>query len=219
MKRSKALAAFVAAMLALAGGVTYAAIPDNQGVIHGCYKTDGGQLRVSDSGSCNPSETQLSWSQTGPPGPVGPQGVQGPQGPMGPAGMGSDAFTEFSTGGIGQQVPIAPINTPPTIAELPLTAGSYTIVAALNVVNNIFDTNYVGCFLTAGTDEDETFAHLAQLTDPGDQTRLELETVHTFAEAGKAQLRCSALADAIWTDLRITAVRAESVTNVPFQAP
>jgi hypothetical protein len=205
-----------AAVLALAAGVAYATIPDGQGVIHACFKTDSGQLRVSDAGACNPSETPLSWSQAGP---AGPQGPPGPQGLAGPPGPGGDVFTEFSTGGIGQPVPIAPIATPPVLAELPLAAGSYSISAALEVSNNVFDANYVGCSLSAGTDEDETLAHLAQLTDPGDEARLALQTVHTFAAAGTVRLRCSALAEAIWTDLRITAVRAGRVSNVAFPAP
>lgn len=150
---------------------------------------------------------------------LGPQGPVGPQGPAGPPGPGGDVVTEFSTGGIGQPVPIAPINTPPVLAELPVAAESYSISAELEVSNNVFDANYVGCSLSAGTDEDETLAHLAQLTDPGDEARLALQTAHTFAAAGTVRLRCSALAEAIWTDLRITAVRAGSVTNVAFPAP
>jgi hypothetical protein len=72
--------AVVAGLLALAGGVAYATIPDGQGVIHACYKTQNGQLRVIDAGGCKPSETALSWSQVGqqgPPGPAGPSGALG----------------------------------------------------------------------------------------------------------------------------------------------
>jgi hypothetical protein len=84
--RKPTFVAAVAALLALAGMVAYATIPDSKGVIHGCYKTQNGQLRVIDSGSCDSSETALSWSQTRPQGPPGPQGLQGPQGPAGPQG-------------------------------------------------------------------------------------------------------------------------------------
>ena len=66
--------------LALAAGVAYATIPDSNGAIHACYKNVNGQLRVIDSGSCGPSETALSWSQTGPQGPAGPQGLTGATG-------------------------------------------------------------------------------------------------------------------------------------------
>jgi hypothetical protein len=206
-------------LLALVGGVAYAAIPDAAGVIHACFKTDSGQLRVSDSGSCNPSETELSWSQEGPPGPPGPQGVQGPQGPAGPAGPGGDVLTTLNDDNLGLPIPIAPINVPVTIAALPVAAGSYAIDAVLNVDNATFDPNFVGCSLIAGADSDRAFASLAGQTDPADQARLALRTAHTFAQAGEVELRCSGLADAIGTRIRITAVRAASLTIVPFAAP
>jgi exopolysaccharide biosynthesis protein len=51
-----------------AGGIAYASIPDSAGVIHGCYATKDGSLRVVDTdagGSCITSkgkETSLTWS-------------------------------------------------------------------------------------------------------------------------------------------------------------
>lgn len=68
-----------------------ASIPDAGGVIHGCYKTGAGDLRVIDSAgtTCKNNETALNWSQTGPrgaTGPQGPAGLQGPAGPQGPPG-------------------------------------------------------------------------------------------------------------------------------------
>jgi hypothetical protein len=90
--------------LALAGAsfavvsVVQAAIPDSNGVINGCYQKDVGNLRVIDSSagdSCRPSETAISWSQTGPQGPAGPAGQPGSKGdtgatgPPGPPGPGS----------------------------------------------------------------------------------------------------------------------------------
>src|SRR5215207_4217381 len=96
-----ALAITAVAIVAIAGGVTYAVAQiGGGGVINGCYKSQNGQLRVIDpaTDSCHPSETAISWSQTGPqgpkgdkgdkgdPGPPGPEGPPGPQGPAGPAG-------------------------------------------------------------------------------------------------------------------------------------
>jgi hypothetical protein len=81
--RRVALAVTAVAMLAIAGAVTYAfAGIGGGGVINGCYKTQNGQLRVIDpaSGDCLPSETPISWNQTGtqgPPGPTGPKGDKG----------------------------------------------------------------------------------------------------------------------------------------------
>jgi hypothetical protein len=82
-----AIAAVVA--VAIAGGVTYAvAQVGSGGVFHGCYTSANGQLRLIDPASdrCLPSETPISWSQTGPQGPEGDPGPPGPAGPQGPAG-------------------------------------------------------------------------------------------------------------------------------------
>jgi len=81
-------------LLALAvGGAVFgavsavqAAIPDANGVIHGCYQyttTNGnyGKLRVFDTakgGGCNSLEKPLNWNQKGP---TGPRGTTGPTGP------------------------------------------------------------------------------------------------------------------------------------------
>jgi hypothetical protein len=65
----------VVAVLALAvaaGGVGYAAIPDNDGTIHACYKRTSGDLRVVESPrACRNSELPLAWNREGPPGPAG----------------------------------------------------------------------------------------------------------------------------------------------------
>jgi hypothetical protein len=76
-------------VVAIAGGVTYAVADiGGGGVISGCYKTQNGQLRLIDppTDSCHPSETAISWSQTGPQGPKGDKGDPGPPGPEGPKG-------------------------------------------------------------------------------------------------------------------------------------
>jgi hypothetical protein len=165
----RALISIAAALLvAAAAGVAYATIPDDQGVIHACYKTDGGQLRASGSATCNPSETALSWNQAGPQGAPGPQG---PQGPAGPAGSGSDVYSETASGSGGQPVPVG---LPGGIAQLPLPAGKYTVIASLIVGNSAFDSNFVQCELFAGSDVDEAFAALGALTDPGDTVKLDL---------------------------------------------
>ena len=62
-----------------------ASIPDANGVIHGCYAKAGtpsqGDLRVSDSGICKPTENTLTWNQKGVSGATGPTGPTGPVGP------------------------------------------------------------------------------------------------------------------------------------------
>jgi hypothetical protein len=72
----------VAAAVAAAVGIAHATIPDQGGVIHGCYGRNG-QLRVIDAPteSCRADETALNWNQAGQPGPQGPAGSTGPAGP------------------------------------------------------------------------------------------------------------------------------------------
>src|SRR5258708_7931431 len=75
-------------LVALAGTAAFASIPDSAGVIHACFKTNSGQLRVIDSPTqqCRKGETAISWNQAGVPGPQGPQGIQGPKGDTGATG-------------------------------------------------------------------------------------------------------------------------------------
>jgi hypothetical protein len=55
--------ALVALVLA-AGGFAIAAIPSADGTIHGCYKKDGGALRVvNGAGGCRAGERALSWNR------------------------------------------------------------------------------------------------------------------------------------------------------------
>ena len=77
-------------LVLLGASVAVASIPDSSGVIHGCYKTANGQLRIIDtaSDSCRPSETAISWNQTG---------AQGPPGQPGPAG-GLSSIQEVTSG-------------------------------------------------------------------------------------------------------------------------
>jgi hypothetical protein len=50
--------------LVVGAGLAWATIPDSGGVIHGCFKTSSGNLRVVDpgaGGACNASEQSLEW--------------------------------------------------------------------------------------------------------------------------------------------------------------
>ena len=79
------------AVVTLAGaGIAYASIPGPGAVIHGCYATRGGTLRVVDSATtaCGKGEQAIEWNQTGPQGQPGTPGAEGATGP-------SDAY--FST--------------------------------------------------------------------------------------------------------------------------
>jgi hypothetical protein len=100
-----------------AGGIANATIPDSSGVIHGCYLTNNGQLRVIDTqlgDTCRPSETALDWNHTGPQGPQGPPGPQGPKGdtgatgPQGPQGPPGPQGPKGDTGATGPPGPQGP---------------------------------------------------------------------------------------------------------------
>jgi hypothetical protein len=115
--RRVALAITAVVVVAIAGGVTYAVAQiGSDGVFHGCYTSANGQLRLIDpaTDSCRPSETAVSWSQTGPqglkgdPGPPGPAGPQGPAGPHGIPGPHGPAGPQGATGPQGPAGPPGP---------------------------------------------------------------------------------------------------------------
>jgi len=129
--RRVALAVTAVALVAIAGAVTYAVADiGGGGVINACYKTQNGQLRVIDPASdrCLPSETAISWSQTGPTGtrgPTGPQGppgargATGPPGPKGATGAAGAAGPKGATGPRGATGPQGPADLPPVDAFTP----------------------------------------------------------------------------------------------------
>jgi hypothetical protein len=94
LRRTPVLACCIVALVMVAGGIAYAAIPDSNGVIHACYlNAAGGQpqgsLRVIDtakSQTCKATETALNFNQTGPQGAPGAAGAPGPKGAAGPKG-------------------------------------------------------------------------------------------------------------------------------------
>jgi hypothetical protein len=53
----------LAALVLAAGGFAVAAIPEPNGTIHGCYKKDGGSLRVVKGVQCHDDERALSWNR------------------------------------------------------------------------------------------------------------------------------------------------------------
>jgi hypothetical protein len=68
------LFAIVGLLVALGGGLAYAAIPGDNGVINACYRVADddrkGDLRVvSNPTACGNQEAPLSWSQVARPGP------------------------------------------------------------------------------------------------------------------------------------------------------
>src|SRR5437899_8695417 len=88
--RSRALrvTAIAGLLLAIAGGVAYATIPDSGKVYRACMLNNIGTIRLIDPtlpstslmSRCSSLETPVSWNESGQ------QGLQGIQGATGPAG-------------------------------------------------------------------------------------------------------------------------------------
>jgi hypothetical protein len=77
------------ALFVALGGTSFAAtqIPGSDGVIHACYQTSSGTLRVVAAGKkCGRSARALAFNQLGRQGPAGAKGAQGSAGPQGVAG-------------------------------------------------------------------------------------------------------------------------------------
>src|SRR3954452_22837794 len=61
---SPAMVVSIVALVLAAGGFAVAAMPSPDGTIHGCYKKDGGALRVvKGAGGCKTGERALSWNR------------------------------------------------------------------------------------------------------------------------------------------------------------
>lgn len=162
-RNTKALAALAAVVGALAVAATVqASIPDAGGVIHGCYKTNGGNLRVVDTDqgqACSNSETALQWNQQGVPGAQGPRGPQGPQGPQGPKGDPGSTYTagdglelngnEFGIKGSYQLPQGCSLGQSPFLLGFPLSH-PWGCFSAVSGGQNCSADNYVTGFGTDG---------------------------------------------------------------------
>jgi hypothetical protein len=168
--RRVALAITAVAVVAIAGGVTYAVADiGGGGVINGCYKSQNGQLRVIDpaSDSCHPSETAISWSQTGPQGPKGDKGDKGDPGlpgPQGPKGDKGDTGERGPSAGLSIRggVVIGWTGADQTLVSRTLTPGNWLVTAKTTANNNdsvlrefrcelrvngtVIDRNHAGAF-------------------------------------------------------------------------
>jgi hypothetical protein len=140
--RRGALAVTAVVVVAIAGGVTYAVADiGGGGVINGCYKTQNGQLRLIDPATdhCLPSETAISWNQTGaqgqpgPTGPAGPQGPTGAQGPNGDTGATGPAGPQGATGPTGPQGPPGPTGPSQVLAPPYTNVGTGAEAVLLDV--------------------------------------------------------------------------------------
>jgi hypothetical protein len=203
------LTALIAVAVGLAaGGIAYASIPDGNGVIHGCYKTVGGALRVIDTGAggvCNASEKPLNWNQNGPKGATGPTGRTGPTGPAGATMATSVTAISF--------VSLSSSSTGTTLATLNLPAGSFVLFGRAEILSDGAVNDYLAtCALSAGADTDTV-----SVTGPTSVSGLGvawLNVLHTFTSPGSATLVCedSVTQPAAAGRVRITAIQVTQIS-------
>lgn len=215
MNKGRLAGIVVAVGLIGAGSVAYAAIPDQNGVIHGCYNTGGllqekGALRVSDDGRCKSNEIAVDWNRTGPMGPMGatgpagptgatgpegPQGAKGdtgatgPAGPAGPTGaQGPQGQPGFSDAYIGRGGNVRLNNNVGTlVASVQLPAGVYALFGKAELQNEDGDNQSAACALSTG---DQTGVRLGwSITSR--RIPVSVQDLLTLTGPGTATLTCS----------------------------
>ena len=124
-------------VLAIAGGIAYAAIPSTDKVFTACMLKNVGTIRLIDPSlpagnllsRCTTSETKVSWNQLGQPGPAGIAGSAGPAGatgPAGPQGAKGDPGAPGATGSAGPRGPAGPAGPAGSTSLASLAGGACT---------------------------------------------------------------------------------------------
>ena len=202
-------------------GMAVASIPDQGGVIHACYNTAFGSLRVvDDPATCKAGETAIAWNRVGPEGPAGPSGpvgATGPQGPAGPAGT-SVAYNGKQASGTEAHLVSNPPGSSTSVVSVDVPAGSYAISAKATLINRDTQNNQatVDCVLSTG---DESSVVLPPLALDSARPRfaaqaIALQDVATFSAPTTITVDCGSYAwDVVAIQGAITAVQVTSVRS------
>lgn len=165
------IAAAGAAALVAGAGIAWAAIPGGDGVIHACYKSPNGELRVVETaGACRPHETPIDLG-----GPVHGYAVSNP---------GDVTFS-------------SPTST--SILKLGLPAGTYLVHAKTNLINLPgSDAVFVPCDLrlggtTTSLDEDRVVLEAPMTGEESYEENAPLQAAVTLSAPGVVHLECAAL--------------------------
>jgi len=193
--RKLIVVATVAGAFAIGGGVSLATIPDSNGTIHGCYKSQGNsmsKLNVIDTDAgqtCSKGSTELDWSQTGPRGP-------------------SNAYEAH--------VDRVDFSQNTVILSKTVPAGSYVINAKATLTNlNQSSPVHVICQLLAPSNTflDESDVDLPTLTTTSGRAAIPLQTTVSFDTTSTVNFNCVAQGTggsvaAIFARLNLTQVGA-----------
>lgn len=209
MKHGIGVIAVVVGGALLAGGISYAAIPDSSGAIHSCYSQATGTWRPIDTETnppqkCKSGESSLTWNQAGPQGPQGPPGV-GP------------AYETSST--THTDLPMRYTN----ILDLTLPAGDWYITGQVSLGNWSGQRVPVLCALFGDqTGQIGNISSAALTSYPGsggDAMTVPLSYAAHLASADTVHLQCmsnAGLDATAFTEARqLTAVAVSSVTTQP----
>jgi hypothetical protein len=207
MYLSRKLIAGIVAILAVAGGATaLAAIPDGNGVIHGCYDTKTGALRVLDwptngmSLSCAPKEGAVTWNQQGPKGDRGPSNAYWKGGVA--TTLTANAWTTVTTRTLppGRYVTSAKVNLKANGANVPLTS----VECGLAVETPNFGAyDYAYGAISSDASGHGLYATLA----------LENDNTGILVQGGSLSLRCLSPSPAVAFGGVITAIQVESLDS------
>lgn len=216
-RRRALMAAATVGSIGLAGGVAYAAIPDADGVIHACYNTTNGALRVVEPDiACKQGEQPLTWNHTGPQGPKGDPGPQGDQGPKGDSGVQGDQGPRGdpgepglpgapgSKGDPGPKGHPGPAGTSDAyigrggavlsghvltkVAEVQLPAGVYALFGKAQLRNNDIDNQNASCRLSTG---EESTARIGGGLVGTSVAVVAVQDLLTLTTPGPATLSCA----------------------------
>lgn len=196
-KRKLSVLAAAAALLAVAAGVSYGAIPSATGVISACKSAAGGiKLIDAESGELCPGPGQLvEWNEQGPMGPAGPAGPQGAPGP-------SDGYVE-----VVEDSAIPGTGQPKTVATLSLPAGKYVLFAkGYFLVSNATGS----CTLTGPQGTDSAIAY-QPVVDAAFEN-FSLMAPAEFSGGGDATLSCLSLGGLEVRQIKLSAIKVANLT-------
>jgi len=175
-----ALAVVVVAVVG--GGIAYASIPDESGVIHGCRNKTSGVLRVIDSDQmCTPAESSLDWVQS----------------------AGFEVYRSFGFSPPVEITAVAP-DAPQHVMTLTLPPGSYQISTYVDVQKDSGD-GVLACLTFTAPSFASSVARAAMGTAPGDSRWMTMSGagLAELPNGGPVDLKCRQLAGATGSNPRV----------------
>ncbi|MDQ3722262.1 MAG: hypothetical protein M3376_04165 [Actinomycetota bacterium] len=217
------------ALVIASGGVAYATIPDSGGVIHSCYSSGSGSLRVIDSDRrdvCKSGETPLTFNQTGPEGPPGEDGADGEDGLDGEdggeaadGGNGADDALQPSGSSEAVSAPDGTVSTWGRVfaaqRSIELPAGRWVITTTAVANNDKRAVATFDCRLRAGGKVIDSIKDipLAATATAGEREAFAMTGAARLAGAGSAELQCRSAAPGNVRSASITAISVETISN------